>query len=94
MKIVWDERKRLTNREKHGLDFVLLEDFDWQKAQIAAANPSSHGQRRWKATGLANGMMVSFIFATLGSEAIAVISLRPASANERREYEWSRSTRH
>lgn len=94
MKIIWDERKRLTNIEKHGLDFALLEDFEWPQAHVVAANAAPDQRSRWMATGTANGMLVSFIFSFLGSEAIAIISLRPASSAERKDYEWSRSTRH
>ncbi len=94
MKIVWDERKRLTNIEKHGLDFAMLYDFDWAEAKVAIAYRSKYGHTRWKATSLLYGQIVSVIFAPLGSEAISAISFRIASDKERREYVWTKKTRH
>lgn len=78
MRIVWDERKRLANLDKHGLDFADIAEFDWESAAI---EPSYGG--RLKAVGrVADGTAV-VIFATLGREAISIISFRPAHRKER-----------
>lgn len=94
MKIVWDERKRISNLAKHGIDFVHVDSFDWSTAVYGAAHLSRYGQRRLKATGSQSGVLVTIVFAFLGSEAISLISIRTASAKERKEFECSRSTRH
>lgn len=78
MKIVWDEPKRLANLAKHRLDFASLDlDFFAQ----AAIGPGKHG--RLIAIGELNGVK-TVIFIKLGSEALSVISMRPASPKERR----------
>lgn len=94
MKIIWDERKRKSNKAKHGFDFDQIESFDWSNALFGAAHQSRYGQHRLKATGILSGTVVIVIFAPLGREAISLISLRTASARERKEFSWSRSTRH
>lgn len=78
MKIVWDEPKRLANLDKHGLDFADLDEDFFLGAIVVEAK---HG--RYAAIGRLNGV-VTVVFATLGMEAISVISMRPASAKERR----------
>lgn len=78
MIIVWDEPKRLANLDKHGLDFAgLTMDF------FVSAVVSSAGKGRYQAIGALGGTVVSVIFAALGSEAISVISMRPANRKER-----------
>ena len=81
MKITYDETKRLTNIEKHfGLDFA---DLDMDFFEASTIIPSRDG--RSKAIGEFRGMLiVAVIFKPLGSEAISVISMRPASSKERK----------
>lgn len=77
MKIVWDEIKRRANIKKHGLDFAdLSEEFFVEAAIIPAKD------RRWKAVGKLAGGTIAVIFATLGTEAISVVSMRPANRSE------------
>lgn len=78
MKIVWDEPKREANLAKHGMDFASLtiEFFENSKVLPAKSN-------RLQAIGrLADGTIV-VIFVTLGTEALSVISMRPARKDER-----------
>lgn len=80
-----DEPKRLANIAKHGLDFAALEaGFNFDEAIVRPARPSRDGHARWKVTGLLNGRPVSVILSVLGSEALAIISLRPAGKREGR----------
>ena len=79
MLIVWDEPKRLANLAKHGMDFAALDMGYFEGARIGAARSG-----RYKALGVVDGKAVSVVFAPLGSEAVSVISMRPASANERK----------
>lgn len=79
MRIVWDEPKRLANIAKHGLDFAVLDgDFFF----AAVIRPAKKG--RLRAIGRLGDDSIAVIFATLGSEGISVISMRPANAGERR----------
>jgi uncharacterized DUF497 family protein len=78
MIIVWDEPKRLANLAKHGIDFADIEEEFFLDAVVG---PARRG--RYFAIGELDGVIV-VIFATLGEEAISIISARPASRNERR----------
>lgn len=78
MKITWDERKRLANFDKHGLDFAKL-DIDFFLSAIL--RPAKHG--RFMAIGRRPGGAITVIFARLGLEALSIISMRPAHNVER-----------
>ena len=80
MRIEWDEPKRLANLAKHGLDFADLAPAFFEGALVSFAN-----RGRYLAVGLLQHRPVSVIFTSLGTEAISVVSLRAASAKERRK---------
>ena len=82
MKIVWDEPKRLANLEKHGLDFADLNETFFDNAVVIP----SHKNRRWIAVGVNIRGVVVVVFVRLGREAVSIISMRPASRNERKLY--------
>ena len=78
MIVTWDEAKRLANIAKHGLDFAKLTlEFFERSLVIPARSP------RFKAIGHLGAELHVVVFAPLGSEAVAVISMRAASNNER-----------
>ena len=85
MRIVWDEPKRLANIEKHGWDFFDLEAAFFEDAVIRPAK-----NRRFFAFGRMADRTLAVVFAHLGSEGIAVISMRPAKPAERRLYEQAK----
>ncbi len=78
-KVVWDEPKRLANLDKHELDFADVSMAFFIRAVI---RPAKMG--RYQAIGHLNGKPVTVIFARLGSEALSIISLRPADPQEGR----------
>lgn len=78
----WDEYKRRRNYTKHGLDFADVANFDWETAVITLSPRGE--QRRFKAVGYYRDGTAVVVFATLGTEAVSVISFRPAHANERK----------
>lgn len=81
MTITYDPPKRLSNLDKHGLDFADLEDGAFFETALVA--PSHSG--RFKAIGWLNGVMVVVVvFKPLGAEALSIISMRPASKKERK----------
>lgn len=80
LRILWDEPKRQANILKHGLDFAgLTEDF------FAAATVVPAKAGRLMAIGDLDGVavVVVVVFAPLGSQALSVISMRPAAPKER-----------
>ncbi|THF59536.1 BrnT family toxin [Ollibium composti] len=81
MEIVWDERKRQRNIAKHGLDFA---DLSLDFLMTARVLPAMHD--RLSAIGEFQGrLIIAVVFRPLGTEALAVISMRPASRKERRQ---------
>lgn len=79
MKIVWDEVKRQSNLAKHGLDFASLTPEFFETAYVETAK-----QDRFLAIGELDGVaVVAVVFRPLGSEALAVISMRRANEKER-----------
>jgi uncharacterized DUF497 family protein len=85
VKIVWDEPKRLANLEKHGLDFADLDETFFENVLVASGNRS----KRWRAIGVNAGGVIVVVFVRLGCEGISIISMRPASKNERDLYRES-----
>jgi uncharacterized DUF497 family protein len=83
MKIVWDEPKRLANLDKHGLDFADLNETFFDNALVV---PSHNKSKRWVAIGVSIRGVVVVVFARLGREGVSIISMRPASKDERKQY--------
>lgn len=84
---VWDETKRKSNIEKHGLDF--------KDARLVYDNPdkctydsSRAGERRLMdiAVVVIRGRLLTLIYTERGND-VRVISFRPASREEREQYE-------
>jgi uncharacterized DUF497 family protein len=78
MRIVWDEPKRQANITKHGLDFADLTMTFFERAVVRPARSP-----RFMAFGRFEDGTIAVVFATLGTEAISVISMRRANAAER-----------
>jgi uncharacterized DUF497 family protein len=81
MKIVWDEPKRLANLDKHGLDFADLNETFFDDALVLPTY-----NKRWAGIGKNVRGVIVVVFVKLGKEAVSVISMRPASRNERKLY--------
>jgi uncharacterized DUF497 family protein len=79
MIITWDEPKRQTNIARHAMDFADLDLAFFDNAIIRRSH-----SRRWLAIGRNANGLIAVVFATLGQEAISVISMRPASRQERK----------
>jgi uncharacterized DUF497 family protein len=81
MKIVWDEPKRIANLSKHGIDFADIPLEFFENAFVGRAKND-----RLFALGRLDKVIV-VIFATLGTEAISLVSARPANRKERKAIE-------
>ena len=88
MLIVYDEAKRLTNLDKHGLDMDDFADgFDFRSAVRFDAYISPTGRSRFGLIGWFRGeLVVVGIVSPLGSEALSLVSFRPANVKERARY--------
>ena len=82
MKIIWDERKRLANLDKHGMNFTDLTERFFDQALVLPAQG-----KRYRAIGVNIRGVICVVFAVYGKEAISVISMRLASSSERKAYE-------
>ncbi|UXN75543.1 BrnT family toxin [Devosia sp. A8/3-2] len=79
MLITYDEPKRLKTLVERGLDFASLTVEFFDNAKVFEAKND-----RLMAIGEFNGqIIIAVVFRPLGSEAISVISMRPASKKER-----------
>lgn len=83
----WNERKRESTIEKHGIDFEdAIRIFDGRPVVHA---PSSYpDEDRWLTTGRLSGRMVSVVW-TYRSSKIRIITARRAGKNEQRRYHKS-----
>lgn len=78
--LTWDERKRLSNIEKHGFDFADLTEAFFRDAVTAPTK-----EARTIAIGRLEGdVIIAVVFRPLGQEALSVISMRRASRAERK----------
>lgn len=82
----WDEAKRLSNLEKHGIDF-------WDAIGIFAGNFQDspvkyHAEPRRIAVGILEGRFISVIY-TIRANRLRIISARRSRENEKRAYRQS-----
>ena len=86
MQYEWDERKNAANKEKHGVDFTLAEEFCWDTALETIDDRADYGETRWIALGLI-GDRVHVMIYTFRNDNIRIISLRKANRREVDYYE-------
>ena len=83
----WDPAKARQNLRKHGVDFAdavtVLED----EAALSIRDPFSEQEPRWITLGMdALGRLLVVVYTWRGDR-IRLISARPATPRERRQYE-------
>ena len=66
------------------MDFADLNETFFDNALVL---PSHNKAKRWVAVGVNIRGVIVVVFAQLGREAVSIISMRPASRNERKLYE-------
>jgi hypothetical protein len=81
----WSEAKRLSNFEKHGLDFAEI-DAVFESDHLIEEARTVGEEFRHLVIGLVEGRCVAVIITRRG-EVIRVISMRKARRNERRRYQ-------
>lgn len=85
MRFEWDETKARTNKNKHQVDFELVERFEFRSALIELDDDLDYGEERWSAIGWVGLYLFTVVYVER-SDAIRVISLRKATNNEKRRY--------
>ena len=80
----WNERKRESTLEKHGIDFLdTIRIFDGRPAVHALSDHPD--EERWITTSKLSGQMISVVH-TFRGDRIRIITARRARKNEQREY--------
>ena len=79
----WDNTKRESNLNKHGLDFVdAVKIF---LGPVVTASSHRSGEDRWISVGMVNGLEIAVVYIWREGR-IRIISARRAKRNERQEY--------
>ena len=81
----WDEAKRRANLAKHGVDFTLVEAFEFETALVEADERRAYGEDRKTALGFIGPRLYVLVFVTR-SGLVRVISLRKANRREMERY--------
>jgi len=80
----WDEDKRKTTLQKHGLDFIdAIKIF---AGPILTARSTHEGEERWISIGLLDGLEIAVIY-TIRSDIYRIITARRARKKERDLYD-------
>ena len=85
MQFIWDESKRISNLNKHELDFALTYLLFEHDTFTFEDNRITYNERRFVTLRLLNGIVVVVVH-TETDDVIRVISLRKAVINEQKFY--------
>jgi uncharacterized DUF497 family protein len=85
MKFEWDEVKRATNLDKHGLDFELAHLVFASDTFTFEDNRMAYDEQRFVTLGLLDGIVAVLVHTETDDE-IRVISFRRATKNEQKLY--------
>ncbi len=85
MEFEWHEAKRLTNIEKHGIDF-LDADLVFGGPHLLGPARTAGTEQRWIAVGMLDDVYAAVIFTRRG-DTIRLISMRSARDAEKRRYQ-------
>lgn len=81
----WDEQKRLSNLDKHGIDFIAAcQIFEGYTVDFED-NRYDYGEDRFITIGEINGQILTVVY-TYRGDVIRLISARKAYTNERNIY--------
>ena len=84
--VEWDEAKRAFNIAKHGVDFALIERFDWESSVTVSDDRRSYGEDRFRTFGSISGQLHVLVW-TPRHHRVRIISLRKANRREVRTHE-------
>ena len=85
MQYEWDEAKRQSNIQKHGIDFIGVEKVFAGKTVTIPDDRFDYGESRFITLGLLMGRVI-VIAHTETHEVIRIISVRKATKNEEASY--------
>lgn len=85
MRVEWDERKRKSNFQKHGIDFVDAVQIFSSETYTIIDNRFDYDETRYLSLGLISGEVVA-VSHTEEDEIIRIISVRKAEDHEQETY--------
>ncbi len=85
MNFEWDEVKRRSNIEKHGIDFIRARHVFDGRPRHDVESPRGN-EHRILSVGELNGVIVAVAWTRRGEEIIRIISVRRARREEERAY--------
>ncbi len=85
MRFEWDEAKRQSNIQKHGIDFIGIENVFAGETVTILDDRCDYSETRFVTVGVLRGHVV-VIAHTETDEAIRIISVRKATKNEEISY--------
>ena len=83
--VTWDESKRRANLAKHGLDFIGAEAVFDGPVMTEDDARLAYGEQRINLIGMLHGAMVFMTYTDRGDD-LHIISLRPATSHEIRQF--------
>ncbi|MDA8334573.1 MAG: BrnT family toxin [Peptococcaceae bacterium] len=86
MRLEWDDQKRLSNLEKHGLDFLDAEEISHGSVFSRPDRRREYGEERWQGIGQLRGRVVVMVWTVRPPDIVRIISLRKAVKHEREAY--------
>ena len=81
----FDSAKNALNIAKHGIDFAMVDAFEWDTAVTEEDRRREYGERRWNALGYIGARLHCLVF-TIRDGQVRPISLRKANQRENRRY--------
>lgn len=86
MEFEWGSVKASRNVEKHAVDFVTAAEIFDDPDLLVVIDSRTYGERRYKAIGVAGGVILFVAYTMRGNNICRVISARRASRRERAAY--------
>jgi uncharacterized protein len=87
----WDEAKDLANRRKHGVSFDDALDVFGDPLRLTRLDRIENGEARWQTVGIMDRHRIILVAHTIWDdedrEIVRIISARPVTRHERRDYE-------
>ncbi len=90
MEFEWDEAKRQSNIEKHGIDFAEAVAIFDNYVSMYQDTRADYGEVRYVSIGLLQGVEIAVIHTFRGGKN-RIISARKARVKERRMYHYERN---
>jgi len=94
MRFDWDPEKARTNVRKHGVSFQVATAVFADPFHMTRQDRVENFEVRWQTLGMVDGIRIVVVAHTLrdeeDEEVIRIISARPATREEQRQYDWNR----